>query len=200
LSGRLLHSIVPFSILLALPGIVLTYRYTTGATYYGEYVHATGDFAARLLIVAMAVTPLRLAFANAAWTAWLSRRRRQIGVAVFGYALLHASAYLLRQPAATIAADAAEPPMAAGWVAFMGMLALALTSNDASVRWLQRRWKMLHRVVYLIALLTFAHWIMTAFDPMPGAVHLGVLAALEIARVWLAYSSPRRRASRGSSP
>jgi sulfoxide reductase heme-binding subunit YedZ len=194
----LLDSIVPVSILLALPGAVLTYRYATGATFYGEYVHATGDFAARLLIAALAVTPLRLAFPTAAWTAWLARRRRQIGIAVFGYAVLHAAAYLLRQPAATVAADAAEVPMAAGWVAFAGMLALAVTSNDASVRWLRRRWKLLHRSVYVVALLTFAHWIMTAFDPVPGSIHLGVLAALEAARLWLSRAARRRVARRAA--
>lgn len=193
-SRRPLDSIALFSILLALPAAVFTYRYATGASFYGEYVHQTGDLAARLLIVALAVTPLRLAFPNAGFTAWLMRRRRQIGVAVFGYAALHAAAYLLRQPAATIATDAAEAPMAAGWVALAGLLALALTSNDTSVRWLRRGWKRLHRAVYLVAVLTFAHWIMTAFDPLAGAVHLGVLAALEIVRVLLVYSRARRDA------
>jgi sulfoxide reductase heme-binding subunit YedZ len=183
--------------LLALPGLYLTYRYSVGATFYGEYLHATGELAARLLIVAMAVTPLRLLFPNAHWVRWLARGRRWIGVAAFGYAVLHAVAYLARQGELTrIAADAAEAAMWTGWLALLVMLALAATSNDRSVRRLGRRWKWLHRTVYAAALLTFAHWILAAFDPLPGAVHLGVLAALEAIRlVQLRRSGAAHRAT-----
>jgi sulfoxide reductase heme-binding subunit YedZ len=170
--------------LLALPGAFMTYRYVQGTTFYGEYLHATGELGARLLIVTMAVTPLRLMFANAAWTRWLVRRRRYLGVAAFGYALLHATAYLQRQSPAVITKEAAELALATGWVALLVMLLLAATSSDAAVRLLGRRWKWLHRAVYAAAVLTFAHWILTAFDPLPGAAHLGVLAALEAIRVW----------------
>jgi sulfoxide reductase heme-binding subunit YedZ len=195
---RVLDSIGLFSLLLALPGAVMTYRYAAGITFYGEYLHATGELAARLLIVAMAVTPLKLAFPNAAWITWLARRRRQIGIAVFGYALLHAAAYLDRQPVGTVAAQALEIGMLTGWLAFVGLLALAATSNDASMRLLRRGWKLLHRAIYVVAVLTFAHWILTAFDPVPGALHLGVLAALEATRVWLMHASRRRSAAPGA--
>lgn len=169
---------------LALPGLYFTYRYVQGATFYGEYLHATGELAARLLIVAMAITPLRLLFPNATWVRWLARRRRWIGVAAFGYSLLHAVAYLVRQAElARIAEDAAEAAMWTGWLALLVMLALAATSNDLSVRRLGRRWKWLHRTVYVAAVLTFAHWILAAFDPLAGAVHLGALAALEAIRL-----------------
>jgi len=70
------------------------------------------------------------------------------------------------------------------------MLALAVTSNDASVRWLRRRWQRLHRLVYIAAILTFAHWVLSAFEPVPGWIHLGVLAALEVYRL---LRSRRRR-------
>lgn len=166
--------------LLALPGVYLTYRYVQGVTFYGEYLHATGELGARLLIVVLAVTPLKLLFPKARWVRWLAQRRRWIGVAAFGYSLLHAVAYLERQGTlARIAEDAAEAAMWTGWVALIVMLALAVTSNDFSVRRLRRRWKWLHRTVYAAAVLTFAHWILAAFDPVPGAVHLAVLATLE---------------------
>jgi len=170
--------------LLALPGAFMTYRYVQGTTFYGEYLHGTGELGARLLIVTMAVTPLRMMFGNAAWTRWLLARRRYLGVAAFGYALLHATAYLQRQSLTVITKEAAELAVATGWVALLVMLLLAATSNDAAVRLLGRRWKWLHRAVYAAAVLTFAHWILTAFDPLPGAAHLGVLAALEAIRVW----------------
>src|SRR5262245_14741735 len=147
--------------LLALPGAFMTYRYVQGTTFYGEYLHATGELGARLLMLTMAVTPLRLMFRDAGWTRWLARRRRYLGVAAFGYALLHATAYVQRQSFTTIVEDAAEFALATGWVALLVMLALAATSNDAAVRLLGRRWKWLHRAVYAAAVLTFAHWILT---------------------------------------
>ena len=181
--------------LLALPGAFMTYRYVQGTTFYGEYLHATGELGARLLIVTMAVTPLRMMFGNAAWTRWLLGRRRYLGVAAFGYALLHATAYLQRQSLTVITKEAAELAVATGWLALLVMLLLAATSNDAAVRLLGRRWKWLHRAVYAAAVLTFAHWILTAFDPLPGAAHLLVLAALEAIRVWKTVRTASRRSS-----
>ena len=171
-------------LLLVLPGAVLTYRYARGATFYGEYLHATGELGVRLLILAMAVTPLKAVFPGAGWVRWLARRRRYIGVAAFGYALLHTVAYLERQAMLTaILEDAAELALMTGWIALLVMLALAATSNDAAVRRLGAGWKWLHRTVYLAAVLTFAHWILTAFDPTAAYIHLGILAALEALRL-----------------
>jgi sulfoxide reductase heme-binding subunit YedZ len=180
---------------LALPGAVLTYRYARGATFYGEYLHATGVLAVRLLILTLAVTPLRRLFPSAGWVRWLARRRRYVGVAAFGYSLLHTLAYLERQTTfAAIVEDAAELALMTGWVALLVMLALAATSNDTAVRRLGGGWRGLHRTVYLAAALTFGHWILTAFDPTAAYVHLGILAALEVIRLGLGYraESPRR--------
>lgn len=170
---------------LVLPAVVWTYDYARGAGFYGQYLHDTGELSAQLLIATLAVTPLRLMFPAAGWTRWLLQRRRYLGVATFGYSLLHAGAYIQRAPAlAAIAQDALQIAMWTGWLAFLIMLALAATSNDTAVRRLKRAWKALHRWVYAAALLTFAHWILSAFDPVPGAIHLGVLVALETYRVW----------------
>jgi sulfoxide reductase heme-binding subunit YedZ len=177
-------------LLLALPGAVLTYRYAAGATFYGEYLHATGELGVQLLIVAMAVTPLKLMFPGAGWVRWLARRRRHIGVAAFGYSLLHAVSYLERQPFGTIVEDAGEPALLTGWIALLVMLVLAVTSNDMAVRRLGARWKWLHRTVYLTAALTLAHWILTAFDPTRAYVHLGILAALEAIRLVIRRRRP----------
>lgn len=187
---RLLDAPAFFWALLAVPGVVMTYRYVQGTMFYGEYLHATGELGARLLIVALAVTPLRLMMPNAGWVRWLGRRRRYVGVAAFGYSLLHAVAYLVRKATlAAIFAEAAELAIATGWAALIVMVMLAATSNDASVRLLRRAWKWLHRAAYAAAALTFAHWILSAFDPIPGAIHLGVLAGLEAIRLWKARAS-----------
>jgi len=184
---RLLNASWFVWLLLAAPGAVLTYRYARGATFYGEYLHATGELGVRLLILTLAVTPLKLLFRSAGWVRWLARRRRYLGVAAFGYSLLHVVAYLERQPLPTIAKDAAELALMTGWIALLVMLMLAATSNDTAVRRLRAGWKWLHRTVYLAAALTFGHWILTAFDPTAAYVHLAILAALEAVRLRLGY-------------
>lgn len=185
---RLLNAYWFVWLVLALPGAVLTYRYASGSTFYGEYLHVTGELGVWLLMLTLAVTPLKLVFRGAGWVLWLARRRRYIGVAAFGYSLLHAGAYLERQAAfAPIVTEAAEPALATGWIALLVMLALAVTSNDTAVRRLRAGWKWLHRTVYAAAVLTFAHWILTAFDPTAAYVHLGILAALQAIRLVVGY-------------
>jgi len=62
---------------------------------------------------------------------------------------------------------------------------LAMTSNDVSVRLMKRGWKRLHRLVYPAAVLTFLHWVWSAFDPTTAWIHVGILAAIEIVRIAL---------------
>jgi len=195
-TARLLTSSYLFWVLLAVPGVYLTYGYWQGTLFYGEFLHATGELSARLLIVTLAVTPLGLMFPTAGWVRWLRRGRRYLGVATFGYALLHVAAYVERLASwSAVLEDAATLSMSTGWFALILMLALALTSNDYSMRVLGRSWKLLHRTVYAAAMLSFAHWILAAFDPIPGVVHLGILAALEASRVASRYARSKRRAS-----
>ena len=171
-------------LILAAPLAVITSLYLTGDWFYGEYVQATGDWATKLLMLAMAITPLRHMFPRAPLLVWLQRQRRFIGVAVFGYAVAHFLAYLFKLGAAErIVSEALEPGMLAGWVALLLFVPLAVTSNDLSVARLGRRWKHLHRLIYVAALLTFLHWILLAFDPIEGFVHAGILFALEVYRL-----------------
>ena len=97
----------------------------------------------------------------------------------FAFAAAHVVAYLWRKgDLGLITTEALEAGLATGWVAGVLFIALALTSNDASVRRLGRRWQVLHRSVYLAAVLTFVHWVMTAFDPTAGWMHAAVLGVL----------------------
>lgn len=172
-------------LLLALPALYMLETWRRGAMVYGEVVHASGETGARLLILTLAVTPLRLMFPLAAWTRWLLQRRRYLGVAAFGYALLHALVYLQRQPdLPSVVQDALEVAMWTGWFALLIMLPLAVTSHDWWMRRLRGAWKKLHRWVHVAAVLTALHWVLSAFDPLPGAMHFAVLLALSIYRVW----------------
>jgi sulfoxide reductase heme-binding subunit YedZ len=165
-------------VVLAAPGALILQRYTTGAMSYGEFVHWSGDISVWLLIGALAVTPLRRTMSGG-FNVWMGKRRRDVGVASFGYAAGHLGAYLLRKAdAALIWKEGIEPGLLVGWIAFAILLALALTSNDASVRWLRAGWKRLHLLVYPAAALVAAHWVLTAFDPTVAWIHAAAIAAL----------------------
>lgn len=182
--AKALDSYALLAALLAVPWAWLALQYLTGRLFYGEMVHASGDWAIWCLMAALAVTPLRSLFPRLAWTAWLLARRRYLGVAAFAYAGLHAAVYVLQQgELSRILAEALEAGLLTGWLAFAIFVPLALTSNHASVRKLGRAWKRLHRAVYAAAVLSFAHWILVAFDPTTAYAHVAVLAALETARL-----------------
>jgi sulfoxide reductase heme-binding subunit YedZ len=152
---------------------------------YGEILHISGELSARLLLVTLAITPLRLFFADSKWPGWLLSRRRYFGVATFMYAALHTAVYLDRKiGSGLILQEARGFSMWTGWLAMAIFVPLALTSNDASLRWLKRKWKRLHRWIYPAALLTFVHWIFAAFSFVPGLIHFGILLVLETYRIW----------------
>lgn len=170
---------------LAAPFGWILVRYATGGLFYGEVVHLTGELSVRLMMLALAATPLLLMFPGRALPRWLMRNRRYFGVASFAYAALHTAVYAARSDALTdILDDAATAGYLTGWVALLIFLLLAVTSNDWSMRRLRDSWKTLHRWVYAAAGLSFAHWVLVAFDPLPAYMHLALLAALEGFRIW----------------
>lgn len=48
-------------------------------------LHPTGEFAARFLIIAMILTPMRMLFPGSGFWRWMMKRRRYFGVAAFAY-------------------------------------------------------------------------------------------------------------------
>lgn len=174
--------------ILALPGIWILARWlsTPDAYGYGHAIGDSGDWAAWLLMVTMAVTPARLVFRKQGWTIWLMRRRRDLGVASFAYAAGHTIIYLWNKAALEpVLAEAGNSDLLTGWLALALFLPLAITSNDKSVRALKRLWKRLHRLVYPAAVLMFLHWVLASFDPTTAYIHIAILAAIEIVRIGL---------------
>lgn len=175
--------------LLVLPLVVQLYRYVNESIYYGEILHWTGLHATNLLLLTLVITPLVHLFPGRRALSWLRRHRRDLGLITFAYAGAHAAVYLVRiADVPRILEEAAEAGMWTGWVAFAVMLALALTSNDRSVKSLGRSWGRLHKTVYIAAILTMIHWILTAFDPTTGYIYLAVAVALLLVRLM-----PRRK-------
>ena len=125
-----------------------------------EYlIRATGDWTLRFLCLALAVTPLRV------WAGLplLLRFRRMLGLFVYFYVLLHLVSYSwfdMGFDVPEIARDIAKRPfILVGFLAFLLLTPLALTSFNRSVRALGvRRWQALHKLVYLVAGLALLHF------------------------------------------
>ena len=171
-------------LLLALPGLVSLYRYGSADMLAMDMLHPTGEWSARLLIVALAVTPLMTITRGAGWVRWLARRRRHIGVAAFLYAALHLGFYLVDMGSvAAILGEALLPGIWTGWVAVFAMALMAATSNDASVRLLKAGWKRLQRLAYPAALLTLAHWLIVHDGFTSALLHAAPLIVLQAWRL-----------------
>ena len=167
---------------LYLPIGLQAWRYSGETVYYGEMVHWSGDWAAWLLLGALAVSPIRMLSHNRL-TLWLLRRRRDLGIASFVYAAVHTAVYVQRKgDPELILGEALEWGIATGWLALILFLPLFVTSNDFSVRTLRGHWKRLHRLVYPASALVMVHWYGTAFNPAAAYASAAVLAFLMIFR------------------
>ncbi len=173
---------------LALPGLWIVYSWTANPNAYG-YGHAiadSGDWGAWLLMLTLAVTPLRLLSRGRHWSVWLRRQRRDFGLASFAYAVGHTAIYLADKASlSAIVSELSSPDFLAGWLALALFVPLAATSNDRAVRALKRSWKRLHRLVYPAAILTFLHWALASFDSTTAYIHIAIIGAVELVRIWL---------------
>ncbi|WP_299724404.1 ferric reductase-like transmembrane domain-containing protein [uncultured Tateyamaria sp.] len=163
-----IHSSLSASIPLFYAALLWPGRYTIAGlfdpeAYYPALMYDSGVWSLRLLIAAIAVTPILLAInrlgRGQALGRWLLRRRRHLGLASAFYAVLHMVHYLLEvRTLDAVLFDAVLLEYAVGWLSFVLLAALAVTSNDASVRRLGRNWKRLHLWVYPAGALAFWHW------------------------------------------
>ena len=173
-----------FWMLLIIPSIGFLIGPLSGGSVH-RYIHPTGEFSARFMIFAMMISPLRAIFPNSRIVFWLLPRRRYLGVAAFGYAVLHTLYYLIdiKWNAASIYNELLQTGISTGWIAFILFVPLALTSNNLSVKRLANAWKPLQRWVYLAAVMTFIHWLLITKNPGGALVHFGFLGVLEVARI-----------------
>ena len=186
---RKLNSLPIFWLVLSLPAFVLLREYWAGDIIAMDMLHPTGEFSARLMILALVITPLSVIFGNRRWILWLIKRRRSLGLAAFGYGVLHLIFYIIDMEALKpILAEFWAPGIWTGWAAFLVFLPLAITSNDASMRRLKRGWKRLQRLAYIAALLTLAHWLLIHDGVGAALAHFIPLLALELLRGIIIYA------------
>ncbi|MEY2685910.1 MAG: hypothetical protein RL375_108 [Pseudomonadota bacterium] len=173
---------------------------TLGANPAEAILRGTGLWTLRLLCLVLLVTPLRK---STGWVA-LARWRRMLGLFVFFYASLHFLAYAwldMGFDVDAIVRDLPKRPFAlVGFVAFVALIPLAATSFNRAIRWLGApRWQLLHKLVYVIAVLAVLHflWIRSSKHRYGDVVLYGGIVALLLAarlgslRLWIRRHSGR---------
>ncbi len=150
----------------------------------------TGFATLRILVISLAITPLRRLVTN---LSWLIRFRRMLGLYAFFWGTLHLLTYLWLYAAwswpATEGDIVRRPYIWAGLTAWSLMVPLVLTSTTWSIRKLGgKRWNLLHRLVYISAIAGVVHywWIVKTgvYAPLEITIVLGVLLALRPALSW----------------
>jgi methionine sulfoxide reductase heme-binding subunit len=176
-------------LLCLLPAARLVQRGLTGRLTANpiEYITLqTGWWALVLLLVTLAITPVRRL------TGWnsLVRFRRLIGLFAFFYVVLHLLTYITLDrffDFSEIGADILKRPyITVGFLAFLMLLALAITSTRGWIRRLGRRWQMLHWLIYPAAALAVLHYYWkkaSKADVAEPLTFAGILAVLLLVRL-----------------
>lgn len=165
-----------------------------GANPIEAITHRTGDWALRLLLLSLTVTPVRRLFN---WI-WATRLRRMLGLYAFFYALLHFLSYFVLDQFFDwdeILKDIIKRPyITIGFAAFVLLIPLALTSTNGMIRRLGPRWNKLHKLVYVIGLCAVFHylWLVKA-DNLQPLIYAGIFIFLMALRAWFKRQSRRRR-------
>jgi sulfoxide reductase heme-binding subunit YedZ len=195
----LLRSKVFITTLLVLPALwmgwpLLNGDPTVAADPLKFILHHLGFTASVILAIVLSLSPLRAIFPKSRWVLALNRHRRLIGVTVFVYVLFHVTAHFLYEGGfATFPADIRKPFIFTGLIAFTILFLLAITSLNRAVRWLgARRWKWLHRLVYVAAALVVYHQISARkIFPVQVLWIFLPLVVLEVIRMVFAVSKPK---------
>lgn len=200
---QLRRALYPYGLwlLFTVPAIAMTVAIFTAdntTVAIRDMVHPSGEMSARFLIIAMMATPLAMLLRGWRGPQWMKKNRRYLGVAAFGYALLHTILYLIDKAALDpVLSDLPKFYIWTGWIAFLILVPLAITSHDWFVRRMGTWWKWLQRWTYAAAILTLAHWAaLNDWGGMTSAlIHFGPLIALEAYRLWYWYLRPRLTAA-----
>ena len=189
-------ALAPFTAL-----VVAGFMDRLGANPVETITHTTGEWTLRLLLVTLAITPLR----HLTGWVWLTRLRRMLGLFAFFYLMLHFTTYAVLDASldlAYVVEDVADRLyITAGFAAFVMLVPLAATSTNAMVRRLgPLRWRKLHRVVYAAAICGALHflWLVKA-DLREPLIYTGILIILLAARLPAVANRLRRRRTTGSA-
>ena len=138
----------------------------------------TGEWTLRFLLLTLAITPFRQIFRMAE----IARLRRKIGLFTFFYASIHFlswMAFILAFRWLAIAEELVERPyITVGFLAYVILFLLGVTSTNSMVRRLGKNWKRLHKFVYAASILAIVHLLWILRTDVTEAVIYGVLLAI----------------------
>lgn len=138
----------------------------------------TGEWALRFLLLTLAITPFRQIFRMVE----IARLRRMIGLFAFFYASIHFlswMAFILGFRWLAIAEELVERPyITVGFLAYVILFLLGVTSTNSMVRRLGKNWKRLHKFVYAASILAIVHLLWILRTDVTEAVIYGVLLAI----------------------
>lgn len=185
-----LAALTPLAILLWQAWAEIQGSNALGADPIAEIEHRLGIWALRFLMITLAITPLRQL------TGWsvLVRFRRMLGLYAFAYASLHFAAYLgldLRGYWMQVFEDITKRPyITVGFIAWLLLVPLAITSTTRWIKRLGRNWARLHKLVYVIAVLAVLHfWWLVKSDLREPALYAAIAAVLLGWRAWKALKA-----------
>lgn len=167
---------------LLLPIVNLLYRGTQDDLTADpvEYIlHYTGLWSLRILLLTLLMTPLKDLTKNA----WFIKVRGMIGLYAFLYVSLHLLVYVwldLLFDFAHLWEDIIQRPyITVGFLAWVLLLPMAITSNRKMIRKLGKKWKTLHKSIYIITLLTCLHFLwLVKNDLVEPLIYAGVAFVL----------------------
>ena len=169
-----------------------------GANPIAEAMNRLGFWTLTLLLVTLTPTPIQIV---TGWK-WPLRLRRMLGLETFLYVCMHFAVYLgIDQffDFSAIGQDIVRRKfITIGFAAFLLLIPLAITSTDGMVRRLGfTRWKKLHRLIYLAAVLGVIHFVWRVKSDLRQPMIFG--AALAVLLAIRACGGSRSRAQRGSA-
>jgi sulfoxide reductase heme-binding subunit YedZ len=163
-----------------------------GADPVNSIIHGLGRTALNLLLITLAVTPLRRMLGRND----VLRVRRMLGLFAFAYVLLHFTAYAWLDQGLewrTVGAEIVKRPyILVGMTALLLLIPLAITSTNRMQRRLGRRWQTLHKLVYVITALGIWHFYWEVKkDISEPLLYMGMFAVLMAVRFTVKYAPAR---------
>jgi methionine sulfoxide reductase heme-binding subunit len=167
-----------------------------GADPTATITHTTGDWTIRLILITLAITPIRRLIPS---LGWLIRFRRMIGLYAFFYGTLHLFTWIWLYSAFNVPnmlADVAKRRfITVGMLGWALMIPLAITSGAWAIRWLGgKRWNRLHMLIYATAICGVIHywWLVKPGVHTPMTYTL-ILTVLLLFRVIWSFVKARKK-------
>ena len=178
---------IPIFFLSLLPILIIFYQIIfnqLGPEPVKEITHVTGNWTLRFIIITLAMTPLQKFTKLNFWITY----RRMFGLFVFFYASAHMMTYVgidYRFDWSSIGDDIVKKKFIfAGFLAWLLLVPLALTSSKRMIRLLKDKWKKLHKLIYIISLLGIIHYLwlvkVVTVEPLIYLIIIVILLTLRV--------------------